>query len=283
MSSMFFGQYLLEKGIINRDALLDAIERQRINNKSIPELAVDEGLLAPAQADLISSIFRLSSRTIEEICTSEGGLTADALQRLLDKQRSNRMLIGDALVQGGHLSADQVEASHRTFRDQEERERQTLEADFDHLEETSIVRTCTELTLRHVSRVGGVPVKLSEVGVAAGELEEGSIRFALNVVGSTRLCIALDLGHDLLMRVAQGMLGSPKPVDLEAALDAACELVNVVGGNACTHLEIMGHRLRPEPPTWSRVAAPAGGPSTTWVRARAMAGDDPFELNLAVD
>lgn len=219
---------------------------------------------------------------MEEICAAEGGIPADALQRLLDKQRSTRLLIGDALVQGGHLSAERVEESHRAFCAQESQERQTLEADFDKLGEATIVRTCTELTLRHVARVAGVPVKLSDVGAATGALEEGRTRFSQTIVGNKRLCVALDLPHGLLVRVARGMLGSSAPVESEAALDAACELVNVIGGNACTHLEVMGHRLRPEPPVFLREAA-SNRPSSLWARARAIAGDDPFELNLSVD
>jgi len=37
MGSMFFGQYLLSRGAINREALIDAIERQLV------ELAVRDG------------------------------------------------------------------------------------------------------------------------------------------------------------------------------------------------------------------------------------------------
>ena len=44
MGSMFFGQYLLSKGAINRDALIDAIERQRSTNLSLVELAVPSSL-----------------------------------------------------------------------------------------------------------------------------------------------------------------------------------------------------------------------------------------------
>ena len=61
MSSMFFGQYLLENGVIGRDALLDAIERQRTVNRSLTETAVAEGLLSQTQADHIDTVFRLSN------------------------------------------------------------------------------------------------------------------------------------------------------------------------------------------------------------------------------
>ena len=45
MGAMFFGQYLLSKGVINREALIDAIDRQRKANVSLTELAVRRGFL----------------------------------------------------------------------------------------------------------------------------------------------------------------------------------------------------------------------------------------------
>ncbi len=45
MATMFFGQYLLGNGAIDRAALLDALDRQRRSNFSLPELAVRQGLI----------------------------------------------------------------------------------------------------------------------------------------------------------------------------------------------------------------------------------------------
>ena len=144
------------------------------------------------------------------------------------------------------------------------------------------MRACTDLTLRHVSRMASKPVKLRGVGAGMGELVDGRVRFAQEIFGDRRVCIAVDLPNALLMQVSQGMLGAATPVTPDAALDAACELVNIIGGNACTRLETMGHRLRPEPPCWLRRAAPMR-PSMIAVCARAMAGDDHFELNLFLE
>lgn len=281
MSSMFFGQYLLEKGVINRDALLDAIERQRKANRTLVELAVDQGLLNFKTAEALTLIFRVSNRPLEDICINEGGLPADTVNELIAYQKANRLLIGDALIAGGHLTSKQVETSLVSFLKQETREKQTLEADFDHLPETEIVRVCTELTLRHVSRVADVPVKLSDIAEGTGGLARGHVRFGQAIVGDKRLCITIDLQEGLLARVAAGMLGSTTSVGPGEADDAASELVNIIGGNACTHLEVLGFKLRPEPPFSARDETPAGAYRTA-IRARAMAGDDQFELNLFV-
>ena len=119
MSSMFFGQYLLEKGAIDRAALLDAIERQRRVNRSLTEVAVSEGLLTQDKADQINTLFRTSNQSIEVICAAEGGLTIGQMERLRKIQRAGWLRIGTALVEGGHLKRDQVEALLETYRARE--------------------------------------------------------------------------------------------------------------------------------------------------------------------
>ena len=67
MATMFFGQYLLAKAAINREALLYALERQRHSNLSLPELAVQQGLIDRSQANSIMVFYRMSNAPIEII------------------------------------------------------------------------------------------------------------------------------------------------------------------------------------------------------------------------
>ena len=82
MSSMFFGQYLLAKGLINRDALLDAIRNGREVNLSIPALAVREGHISPSTETGLMALFRTSERSIQDICVASGALSEDLFQEL---------------------------------------------------------------------------------------------------------------------------------------------------------------------------------------------------------
>ena len=279
MSSMFFGQYLLEKGAIDRAALLDAIERQRRVNRSLTEVAVSEGLLTQDKADQINTLFRTSNQSIEVICAAEGGLTIGQMERLRKIQRAGWLRIGTALVEGGHLKRDQVEALLETYRAREAAERRTLEEDFDHLEDPVIARACTELTLSHLQRVIDTPVRLRSIEKSDGSLHESWRRFAQDIVGDHAFCIAIDLPMELVGIMASNLLGIDVPAASDAALDAGCEFVNLIGGNACTRLEVAGFRLRPEPPFSSGGDVPPQ-PTGTSVRAAALAGDEECELNL---
>ena len=116
MATMFFGQYLLAKGVIDRDALLDALDRQRRSNLSLPDLAVQEGLIERSRAEAIMAQYRMSDDPIEDILASSGGLDADQIRRLQSKQRSSWLRIGAALVEGGYMSDEAIAANLEDYR-----------------------------------------------------------------------------------------------------------------------------------------------------------------------
>ena len=282
MSSMFFGHYLLEQGAIRREGLLDAIERQHNTNRSLPDIAVGEGLLDQSKADQIHAMFRISNSSYEGLCISEGRLTRTDVERLSRIQSAEWLRIGAALVKGGYLSDAALTTHLENFNAIESAQQRTLEGEFNHLEESIIVRACTELTLRHVARIAGVPVKLQRIDPSNGTLKQGFRRFAQNIVGDRKFCITVDLGGALFSIAAEGMLGVEVDPAGEAARDAGCELINLIGGNTCTELEPQGFHLRPEPPFSSDISGPdhKGRPS---IRGTALAGDDHFELNIFID
>ena len=280
MSSMFFGHYLLENGIIDREALLDAIKRQRRVNKSLPDIAVKENLLDQAKADQIHALFRLSNASYEDLCVSQGRLSRADVEKLVRRQSAQWLRIGTALVEGGHLSESALAEHLGTFGTFEIAEQKTLESDFDHLEESTIVRACTELALRHVARISGTPVKLQQIDPSDGTLNPGYRRFAQNIVGDRSFCIAVDLGDPLFASTTEGMLGVQVDPDSDAARDAGCELINLIGGNACTRLEPEGYSLRPEPP-FSQDSIPDHEKGSS-IRAVALAGDNHFEFSVFV-
>ena len=282
MSSMFFGHYLLERGAINREALLDAIKRQRSTNRSLPDIAVAEGLLDQNKADQIHAMFRISNSSHEDLCVSEGRLSRTDVERLSRRQSAEWLRIGTALVKGGHLSDTTLTTHLEAFNGIEATEQRTLESEFNHLEESTIVRACTELTLRHVARITGAPVKLQRIDPSDGTLKRGFRRFAQNIVGDREFCITVDLGDPLFSIAARGMLGVEVDPSGDAARDAGCELINLIGGNACTRLEPKGYTLRPEPPFSSDISDP-GHEKTPSIRGVALAGDDHFELNIFIN
>jgi len=79
MAVKFFGQFLVEQGIVTSEALLDSINLQDKNNLKFGEMAVAMGLITPAD-----------------------------VQRAHNVQMSRDMRLGDLLVEMGILTLTQV-------------------------------------------------------------------------------------------------------------------------------------------------------------------------------
>ena len=279
MATMFFGQYLLAKSAIDRAALLDALDRQRRSNLSLPELAVREGLMDASRADAVAAAYRMSDRPIETILVDTGGLSAEHVERLKNKQRSSWLRIGAALVEGGHLSDEDIARHLEDYRSMESAADQRIRDAMRHLPDAEAVSSCVELSVFHFARVTGRPAKLESVSVETAELETGRRRFAQRIAGDGDYTIAVDLPPELAAAVARGMLGFAVDPGSESESDAVCEYLNLIGGNACTRIEQLGRLLRPDPPTWVDQVDAATGHDPA-VRATVVSGDTPFEVSV---
>ncbi len=277
MGSMFFGQYLLSKGVINREALIDAIELQRRTNLSLTEIGVRRGYLDRRQQDSILTLYRTSDVPIEKLCRKY--LDEEQLDELLTIQRSDWVRIGAALVAGGHLKRDEVEDRLQEFHEVQQEADQKLAADFEKCSDPETVRTVVELSVFHLGRLTNLPIKLGAIEIDGGRLLEGRRRYGLKLVGDREIHIVLDLPPEIAQGVAEGLLGIPVQADSETAIDAVCECVNIIGGNACTRLEAMGSRLRPEPPYSTNHEEGAGNP-TAAICANVIAGEQGFDVQV---
>jgi hypothetical protein len=278
---MFFGQYLLSKGAINREALIDAIEVQRRTNLSLVELAVRDGSLEPQSAEGILTRYRTTDAGLEELCLEYGQIDRGKLEELLEIQQADWVRIGAALVAGGHLTREQIDEHLAAFHERQLEAKQQLEADFRACSDPDTVKSIIELSVFHLKRFTNGPVKLQTLIEDGGELSTGFKRYAQKLVGDRELCVALDLPSRVATEVAQGFIGIPVEDDSEVAIDAVCECVNIIGGHACTQLETTGSRLRPEPPFATTGNEPAGVFKSS-ICARVMAGDDEAEVRVFV-
>ena len=276
---MFFGQYLLSRGVISREVLIDAIERQRKTNLSLVELAVRDGCIEPQSAEGILTRYRTTDAGLEELCLEYGQIDRGKLEELLRIQRSDWVKIGAALIDSGDLNRDQVEEHLAAFDELQDEANQQLEADFRACKDPETVKTVIELAVFHLQRFTNGPVKLQTLSEDEGLLSSGRRRYGQKLAGDRELCCALDLPSQLATVVAQGFIGIPVEDDSEVAIDAVCECVNIIGGHACTELEASGFRLRPEPPFSTEGDEPADELGSS-IRARVMAGE--FEVDVRV-
>lgn len=281
MGAMFFGQYLLSKGVISREALIDAIELQRRSNLSLTELAVRKGHMSEQQHEVIQARYRTSDLDLETLCLESGLIDREQLDELIEIQRSDWVRIGAALVDSGYLTRSQVEEHLAEFSERQREADQKLEADFRACPDPETVRTVVELSLFHLGRLTNDPVKLRALSTDSGQLADGRRRYAQKLVGDRKIHVVLDLPPSIAAVVAERLVGMRFDEGSEAAIDAVCECVNIIGGNACTQLEASGCTLRPEPP-FSTLGNEPAEESRAVVRAEVLAGETEIDVRVFV-
>ncbi len=257
MTTMFFGQYLLVKGVIDREALLEALDRQRTiepqpartrgsagAHRAKPS-GSDHGAvpaLGSPHRSRFSSTAAVSIRNRLNVCSTNSGRAGCGSVRRSPK--------------AGHLTEEAIAANLAEYRSLESAADQKIREAMQHLPNAEAVSACVELTVFHYSRVTGLPAKLESVSVETDVLEEGLQRFSQRIFGDGDYTIAVDLPPTLIAAVGRGMLGFEVEPGSETEADAVCEVINLIGGNACTRIEQFGNLLRPEPPVWSGSGEP---------------------------
>lgn len=104
---MLFGEFLIQQGYINREALEEALESQARDRVLLGQLAVQEGYLTNKDLFSILKIQRGQQETtkrIGEIAIELQLMTEETLIKLLTKQAEGKELLGNIMVSKGSLA-----------------------------------------------------------------------------------------------------------------------------------------------------------------------------------
>lgn len=279
MAAKFFGQFLLERGVIDATQLLAALEAQRASNPMLGELAQAQGLLSAAQAQEINTRQRREDRRFGDIAQELGLLTAAQVDLLLEQQKARRKLFGEILVEQGTLDRATLEAelaAHQADR------AEALSALEDRLDGHPLramaegtIATCTRL----LPRLLRTQAQFSAL-LCRETLEAYPVCAWVRVEAERPLAVALACDMDTAAAFAGAFLSIPSTACDEAlARDALGELVNVLMGYVVkdTLPEDMAYRARP--PSFVRSAEDiASEPNTVALAMGSQLG--PFALLL---
>ncbi|MGY3264501.1 chemotaxis protein CheX [Lysobacter sp. HA35] len=230
MAAKFFGQFLLEKGVIDAAQLLRALEVQRVSNPALGELACQRGMLTADQAMAINERQRREDKRFGDLAQSMGLLTGDEVGVLLDEQKSRRKLFGEILVEEGFLSRERLAEelrSHAGERDEAVRSLDTMLASHQLGRRIgNSIATCNKLFPRLLR------TQCQFSSVADPKNPPATDAMALVRVSADRpLAIGVACDNATMHAFAQAFLSiPPEACDEELALDALGEFVNVLMG-----------------------------------------------------
>jgi len=258
MAVKFFGQYLVEKGIVTRDALLQAIELQEQKNLKLGEMAIVMGCCTQADIDRAHQYQFTKDMKLGDLLVESGILTATQLSEVLVRQKNNHLYIGEALILIGVLTSAQLQQYLDDFKgDQAQYVADRIELPVS-IADSAIWEMTADLTYKMITRVLNIQFRPGKCK-AVTTIDTNFMMAAMDFSGDVNARYFISISENLQKCVARAILreASVENEPPEVLEDTVMEFVNVVCGNVAAKASQVGTIMNINPPV--TIHPPAGG------------------------
>jgi CheY-specific phosphatase CheX len=258
MAVKFFGQFLVEQGIVTSEALLNAINLQDKNNLKFGEMAVDMGLVTAADIQRAHNAQMSKDMRLGDLLVEMGVLTLAQMDDVVIRQKNTHLYIGEALVQIGALTPDSLQKQLDAFKaDQAQYVSNGIDLPITS-PNSKIWEMTADLTYKMITRVLDLQFRPGKCTVATA-LSPNFMLAAMDLTGDVEARYLISVSESLQKSIAKAILSEPS-VDNEPAEvleDTVMEFVNVVCGNVAAKASQMGVIININPPV--TLHPPTGG------------------------
>ncbi len=261
MAVKFFGQFLVEKGFITRENLLEALELQQATNLKFGEMAHAMGLLTSEDIERIHRAQLSEDLRFGDAAEKLGLLTPEQVQQVATRQSNSYLYIGRALVEIGALDADQLERYLREFQsDQAPYRMDHIDIPGD-LAHSGLWEICADLTFKMLTRVAQLAHRAGPCRTVE-RLEPNDVTAALDLAGTAEGRYILSASAGVQAALARAILKQESVADEppEVLDDTLAEFANIVCGNVAAKGGQLGFHVEIAPPETSRPKDPVDVP-----------------------
>lgn len=253
MGIKFFGQYLIEQGVVDSDQIRAALKLMDDENRNLGELAEAGGILTAEEAAKVNTQQRYCDIPFGELAVEMGLLSEEQVDYLVGFQEQARLRIGHALVRLGCLPNERLLKLLVRFENEQAIFRIENVSLPDGLESNMLAATVLDLFPKFLVRVARIGVRIGKVQ-ADVDAPDYPVQIAVSVTGDVGLLICL-LGDEEFSLQLAGATAGLDEARIEAArrnhallADGVGEFLNVLAGNAMGMLERKKITTELEPP-----------------------------------
>ena len=109
MYTQFFGNYLLSRGAVTTQQLVDAIKEQSSAHIKLGTLAIHSGYMTASEVENIIIMQTHQDKRFGELAISEGYLTDAQVHELIECQNPDFLLLGQILIEKGIMTHAEFE------------------------------------------------------------------------------------------------------------------------------------------------------------------------------
>ena len=229
MIAKFFGQFLLERGALTGEQLLQAVEHQHSQHQKFGSYALRFGYLT---LDEINGLHReqiYRPEKIGDLAIAKGFLTREQVAEILLRQKNDHLLLGEAIVKLGFMEREQL------YLHLDEYHRLTLAEDLhmamDHFPEEPVLLKLCELFVGLLGRLYDLKAK-PLVPQHQPQVRYGhpcAVARLANRRKPIRVIVAVP--PTLARAIAMKFFGDGQPLDEKTDREAVEEFLNVLCGN----------------------------------------------------
>lgn len=115
MYTQFLGNYLLNKGYVTSEQLIDALQYQKTVNLKLGVLAIHAGYMTANEVEQIHIMQTHQTKKFGELAIENGFMTQEQLTDLLSSQKPDYLLLSQALVDKGYMTTSQFEKARLEY------------------------------------------------------------------------------------------------------------------------------------------------------------------------
>jgi len=246
MSNQFFGQYLLEKGLLKTEQLLVAIKIQKEANPPLGELAIREGFIDQVAANSINSEQQRTDLRFGELAISMNLMTEQQVSLLFHTQKEIKKFFGEIVIEQGFIPKDVLERELATHGALKKSSLENIDSSIkQHVYCEQITQTLDAI-IKNFTRIPKIFVQVAHVEPNMPASTDQSVIISQTAMLPGQVKIGWIMERKLMQQLATNFLGIDASDNEALYIDATSEFLNIVLGNALasnsqgdaqTHLE----------------------------------------------
>ncbi len=250
MAVKFFGQFLIENGVVTRENLLQAMELQEIKNLKLGEMALQLGYVSQADITRAHNAQLSKDMRLGDLLVEMGMLSQDQLKDVITRQKNSHLYIGEALVLVNAMTSGQLQKQLEAFKvDQSDYVSDAIELPVT-VANSEIWQMAVDLTFKLITRILSIQFRSGKAHMVS-VIPSNFMIAAMDFSGDVEGCYMLSVNEGLQKVIAKAIMREESVDDepSEVLEDTVMEFVNIVCGNIAAKASQMGKIMEISPPT----------------------------------
>lgn len=258
MFSVFFGQYLLNQGAIDKETLSKLLDTSKKTRVKLGVLAINSGLMTADNVNRVSQLQQQKDKKFGEIAIEQGFLTEPELEILLSVQDTEHLKLSQTLIDQDIMTLDDVEKYLIKYRSDYSLSDQAFEAlkdgkartiietylNFNNDPFTDLYKEYITLFYKNVVRFIDSSLHISHVELIESRQYDYIIK--QDIIGPKRIYTGFGASTDVLVKIASEYADEAFHSLDDYALDALGEFLNLNNGLYLVNLSDYGVEMNLE-------------------------------------